>query len=218
MSISILGDSHAPHIFRQAAGAKGFVFCSPELASLVIIAQDTPTVNGERYLDSIYKMTRHALANYPGIILLTSQVTPGFTRAFNSERLYHQSETLRIKDALERALRPEQFIIGCMYPEKVLPEAILNYVQPFNCPVWQMTYEEAEYSKIAINMTLAAQVQNTNRLADIATKLGIRWSVIANVLKHDRRIGPYSYLEPGDWRLSAHLLRDAMTLAELERG
>jgi len=213
--LSILGDSHAPHIFRQAAGKKGFVFCSPELAQLVIIAQDTPTKNGIRDLEPIYKMTRHALANYKGTILLTSQVPPGFTRAFNAERLYHQSETLRIKDALERALYPEQIILGCMYPERPLPEALFGYATAFNCPIRRISYEAAEFSKIAINITLASQVNNTNRLSTAAAKLGIEWHDIQTILKADKRIGPHSYLEPGNWMDSEHLKRDAITMVDL---
>ena len=147
--------------------------------------------------------------------MLTSQVYPGFTRSLGRP-IYHMAETLRVKDAEERALHPEQFIIGCEFPERSLPAALLNYVAPFNCPVFRMTWEEAEFAKIAINMTLAAQVDSANRLSKVAEKLGVDWDVIKNVLKHDRRIGKYSYLEPGDWKKSSHLLRDYVTVKELE--
>lgn len=206
--IAIVGDSHAPKIFLEAARQKGFVFCSPEIARLVIVAEDTPINEEGRDEETIRKLLQRTLDTCHGTILLTSQVTPGFTRSFNTERLYHQSETLRIKDALERALHPEQMIIGCMHPERPMPEALLLYLIAFNCPVWPMTYEEAEFSKIAINMTLASQVENTNRLYNVAQRIGVKWESIATVLKHDKRIGPHSYLEPGDWKQSKHLLRD----------
>jgi UDPglucose 6-dehydrogenase len=67
-------------------------------------------------------------------------------------------------------------------------------------------------------MTLASQVDNTNRLASAAKKCGADWESIVTILKHDKRIGPHSYLTPGDWRASKHLMRDYYTLEEIEDG
>jgi UDPglucose 6-dehydrogenase len=125
------------------------------------------------------------------------------------------AETLRVKDAEVRAYRPEQFIVGCKDPSEDLPESFKRYLRAFECPVFKMTYEEAEFSKIAINMTLASQVENANRLSEVAKKLGCEWDNIKTVLEHDKRIGKYSYLTPGDWRQSSHLLRDWVTLQTL---
>ena len=123
------------------------------------------------------------------------------------------AETLRIKDALERALHPEQFVIGCMTPEVQLPDVLRNMLSIFGCPVWTMPYEAAEFSKIAINATLASQVENTNRLYHAASKLGLDWDMVTRVLKRDRRIGRWSYLEPGHWEDSSHIMRDMHWLA-----
>lgn len=213
--ISFLGESHAAVIFRSAARVKGFQLCNPDEASIVFICEDTPTDDeGNRDLEPIRKLVLLAKDYCPNLIL-TSQVPPGFTRSLGVP-IYHQSETLRIKDALDRALNPEQLIVGCFNPNDSLPVVYMNYLKAFNCPIFKMTYEEAEFSKIAINMTLASQVENTNRLAESAQRCGARWEIIANVLSHDRRIGPFSYLEPGDWKRSKHLLRDYATLKEID--
>jgi UDP-glucose 6-dehydrogenase len=74
-----------------------------------------------------------------------------------------------------------------------------------------MSYEEAEFSKIAINMTLISQVENTNKLNAYAQKHGLRWDKIQDVLMTDKRIGKESYLTPGRWQDSKHLMRDWVT-------
>ena len=213
MKLHIAGDTHAPEIFRRAARHVGVTLCGITEAQLVIVAQDTPTdADGTRDVEHISYLTRGALAATTAPVVLTSQVEPGFTRRFDDVRLYHQAETLRIKDAYERALHPEQHIIGCMFPAAPLPLALVGWLAHFPAPVHQMTYEEAEFSKIAINVTLAVQVENASQLAGKAATYGCDWGRIKTVLQHDRRIGPHAYLEPGDWRESPHLLRDWKTL------
>lgn len=126
------------------------------------------------------------------------------------------AETLRMKDAAERALRPEQFIVGVPDPnEYVLPREFMQYMFMHGGRIHIMSYEEAEFSKIAINMFLAAQVDRTNVLAEAAKKVGARWKPIAEALRTDSRIGPNAYLTPGKWQDSRHLLRDHVTLGEI---
>ena len=213
--ISFIGTSFAPTHLKAAAIKRGFqVTDDYTKADLVFVSEDTPTWLGRRDVSYIRNILRGITTR--GVLVLTSQVYPGFTRSLGRP-IYHMAETLRVKDAEERALHPEQFIIGCEFPERPLPTALLNYVAPFNCPVFRMTWEEAEFAKIAINMTLAAQVDSANRLSKLAEKLEVDWDVIKTVLKHDRRIGKYSYLEPGDWKKSSHLLRDYVTVQDLEK-
>ena len=221
MNLSIVGDSHAARTFVYAAAQKGCVLCSTAIAPLVLIAQDTPVLNdtGARDTAPIKELIiqTYAMMKEGATLLVSSQVPPGFTRSLGIP-VYHMAETLRIKDAEERALNPEQIVIGCADPQAPLPIALLDYLVIFNCPVFQLTYEEAEFSKIAINMTLASQVDNTNRLSRAAAKIGANWANIVPVLRHDKRIGKHSYLTPGDWRQSQHLLRDHVTLTEIENG
>ena len=216
--ICILGTSHAPNYFRKAAEMKGIEQTDDiREASLVLIAQDARIgENGVRDLSEVAPYVAYAVAMTGCPIVLSTQVTPGFCRQLNIPRLYHMAETLRMMDALERALRPEQFIIGCMSPAEPLPKALRDYLAEFGCPVWTLTYEEAEFSKIAINAFLAAQVDCTNRLASVATKVGCDWHKVARVLSHDRRIGRWAYLTPGRWRDSQHLLRDMVWLESAE--
>lgn len=219
MTIAFVGYSHAPRTLAAAALMKGFDV-SPDIrdADLIFVSQDAPTdAEGKRDLAEIRQMVIDTVKNAPegAAIVLTSQVEPGFTRSLNLPILC-MAETLRIKDALERALAPEQFIIGKRSMDDPLPEPLLDYVDAHKgAALNEMLYEEAELAKIAINMFLAAQVEATNHLAAAAAHVGASWAPIANVLKCDKRIGKHAYVEPGRWQDSKHLLRDHYTLERI---
>jgi UDP-glucose 6-dehydrogenase len=213
MKVCIVGDSHAPEIFRQAARLRGVDLTSNyERADLVFIAQDIAVENGVRDHESIRKLCRKVASKALGALVLTSQVEPGFTRSLNLD-IYYQAETLRMSDALQRALAPEQHIIGSVNPSLPLPEAYSLYIKYFPAKIVRCSYEEAEFSKIAINVSLASQVDTINSLFNKAEKLNLQWSVIREVLHNDHRMG--RYLDPGEWRQSKHLLRDAVTFDRL---
>ena len=214
--ICFVGSSFAPLHLRDAARKRGLELTEDlEKAKLVFVSEDTPTKNGIRNLDLIEELIRNVYDKTNCPLVVTSQVPPGFTRSLRLD-IYHMAETLRVKDAEERAYNPEQFIVGCEHPADPLPDPFLDYLTAFKCPIHQMTWEEAEFSKIAINMTLASQVDNANRLSEAAKKVGADWEVIRIVLEHDKRMG--SYHKPGNWKESQHLLRDYVTLLGIEHG
>lgn len=208
--IHFIGTSFAANHLRDAARKRGLPITQEiDKATLIFVSEDTPTnEKGERDLSRIRELLLFADGRP---IVLTSQVPVGFTRSLRNENIYHQAETLRIKDAAERAYRPEQIIVGhCGLPRPV-PIEYMNYLNAFACPIQWMTWEEAEFSKIAINMTLISQVENTNKLNAYASKYGLRWDKIQQVLETDGRIGRKSYLTPGRWQDSKHLMRDWVT-------
>lgn len=208
-----MGTSHAAQHLAAAAEVKGFTLVEPAIADLVFVSEDTPTApDGTRDMAPIRALAAAAFATGKPVVI-TSQCEPGFSRGVGAD--FHQAETLRIKDAVHRSMWPEMLIVGSDSPTDPLPPAYEAYLKAFRCPVLRMTFEEAEFAKIAINMTLAAQVENTNRLASAAAKLGARWERIVEVLQHDSRIGPNSYLTPGRWQDSPHLVRDWRTLQKL---
>lgn len=220
MRVSFLGTSHAAVHLAAAARAKGFELVQPELAEVLFVSEDTPTSpDGERDLQEIAALLATAVKRRAtrATLVLTSAVPPGFCRKWAvGFELWHQAETLRMRDAGERALHPEMLIVGSDTGTEPVPTAYEAYLNAFRCPVLRMTFEEAEFAKVAINMTLAAQVENTNRLAAAAAKAGANWARVAAALRLDSRIGPKSYLTPGRWQDSRHLLRDWRTLGEIE--
>jgi UDPglucose 6-dehydrogenase len=208
--IHFIGTSFAAQHLKKAAWLRGIELTDNiDEATLIFVSEDTPTNDrGERDLDRIRELLLFANGRP---IVLTSQVPVGFTRSLNNENIYHQAETLRIIDAEDRALNPEQLIVGHSMEARAVPGEYMSYLMAFKCPIHWMSWEEAEFSKIAINMTLISQVKNTNRLNEYAEARGIRWEKIQQVLECDKRIGKYAYLTPGRWQDSPHLLRDWVT-------
>ena len=213
--ICFLGTSHAAIHLRDAALRRGMDVCrNPENAKVIFISEDTPTDdNGVRDLEPIRKLVAQAASIGSAQLVLTSQVPPGFTRSLEIERIYHQAETLRIKDAPARAYAPEYIAVGGPIG---ISKHYAEYLLAFKCPVLRMTWEEAEMTKIAVNMMLAAQVDFTNRMAKVSEKVGAKWEVVAKALKLDSRIGPHAYLTPGSWSASKHLLRDHVTVEAIK--
>ncbi|MDZ4799032.1 MAG: nucleotide sugar dehydrogenase [Bryobacteraceae bacterium] len=148
------------------------------------------------------------------VIVVLSQVPPGFTRRKQREgrMLYYQVETLIFGRAVERALHPERYIVGCADPAQPLPAAFRVFLEAHGCPILPMRYESAELAKISINMCLVASVTTANTLAELCEKIGADWSEIVPALKLDKRIGPYSYLAPGLGIAGGNLERDLATV------
>ena len=216
MKICFLGTSHAAQHLAAAAKDKGFdIVPLAGAPDLVFVSEDTPTDDeGGRDLEHIrIRLNMASKVTVP--VVLTSQVPPGFSRGWFLDHdldLWHQAETLRIIDAGERAAHPEMIIVGYRDHTTPMPAAYAAYCAAFGCPVLRVTWEEAELSKIAINTFLVAQVETTNALATAAAAVGADWERIAEVLRHDTRIGRQAYLRPGNWADSPHLLRDVGTL------
>ena len=213
--ICFLGSSHAAQHMKEAAKKKELQLTnSIDKATVIFVSEDTPTdKNGVRDLKPIRALIEQANTTTAQIIL-TSQVPPGFTRSLGIKNIIHQAETLRIKDAKHRAMYPRYLAVGGDGP---LDSDYTIYLNAFDCPILRMSWEDAEFSKIAVNMFLASQVDTTNRLAAAAKDVGANWNQIKEVLARDNRIGPYAYLDPGRWQDSLHLLRDSVTLKEIER-
>jgi UDPglucose 6-dehydrogenase len=155
-----------------------------------------------------------AAARADAVIVVLSQVPPGFTRGKQrpGRILYYQVETLIFGRAVERALQPERYIVGCADPAQPLPAAFKAFLDAHGCPVLPMRYESAELAKISINMCLVASVSTANTLAELCEKIGADWSEIVPALKLDRRIGQYSYLAPGLGIAGGNLERDLATV------
>lgn len=217
MKIFIAGNSHLTHYTKIGAAFRGLnVSNKTEDADLILIAEDTPTDDrGIRDLTHIQYLVT-AFCNSEKPVVLMSQVPPGFCRKQNRENLYHYPETLRIKDSYERATNPEYIVLGKHDKFQVPDKFTYEYGTSFGCPFFELDYETAEMCKIAVNTMLAAQVDATNKLFSACNKVGAEWKHVAKVIGHDKRIGHEAYLTPGRWQDSLHLLRDSVTLKEIE--
>lgn len=193
------------------------VASSLSACDVVYIASDVPTDRtGAADLASISRLIEEVLPslNASAVLVLLSQVLPGFTRSISlpPARLFNQVETLVIGRAVERATRPERFIVGCADPNRLLPAPYATVLQAFRCPVFTMRYESAELAKISINCCLAASISTVNTLAEISERIGADWAEIEPALRADRRIGEHAYLSPGLGFGGGNIERDLMAV------
>lgn len=192
---------------------------------VIYFALDVPTDDkGQSDLSPLEQLIDRvmAIAGQETTLVVLSQVPPGFTRALGGKleagrglQLYYQVETLIFGRAVERALYPERFIVGCSDPEQALPAAYEELLRAFDCPLLPMRYESAELTKISINMCLVSSVSVANTLAELCEKIGADWSEMVPALKLDKRIGEYAYLSPGLGIAGGNLERDLATVIAL---
>ena len=144
-----------------------------------------------------------------------SQVKPGFTDSikWNKKNLYYQVETLIFGEAVNRALKPEQFIIGTT--DNKINKKYLKFLKSYKSKIHIMNYKSAELAKISINLYLISSLSFTNSLAELCEKIDADWSKIRPVLKQDKRIGKYAYLNPGLGVLSGNLQRDLQSYKKI---
>ncbi len=183
------------------------VYVAPDVATDDQGRSDLGVINS--LLDTVFDAARP-----DAVLVVLSQVPPGFTRGKQraGRLLYYQVETLIFGRAVERAMYPERYIIGCADPAKPLPPAFRTFLEAHGCPILPMRYESAELAKISINMCLVASVSTANTLAELCEKIGADWSEIVPALKLDRRIGQFSYLAPGLGIAGGNLERDLATV------
>lgn len=187
---------------------------------LIYVAPDIPTDAAGRSdhsgLDALLDCV-HGHARSDATVVVLSQVPPGYTRAHRKadRALYYQVETLVFGNAVERATRPDRFIVGCPDDRDGLPPALQEFLTAFGCPILPMRLESAEFTKISINCYLAASVTVANVLAELCTQTGADWSEVAPALKLDRRIGMHAYLAPGLGLSGGNIERDLATVVGL---
>lgn len=143
-------------------------------------------------------------------IVVHSQVPPGFTRRnfLSIDRVFYQVETLIFGEAYSRAMEPERYIIGCKNPSLDLPKEYAQFLKSGDCPVFRMKYESAELAKISINLMLVSSLTTANKLAELSEHIEADWSEIVPVLKLDKRIGRYAYINAGLGFSGGNLERD----------
>lgn len=213
-----------PEALARNAARLRFTSTSADLAAcdVVILSRDVPTDEaGISDIAPVEALFQEMVASSrpDAVLVVLCQVAPGFTRAHGmaGRVLHYQVETLVFGQAVERALKPERFIVGCDDPSQSLPAAYAAYLGAFGCPILPMRHESAELAKIAINCCLVAMVSTANTLAELCEAIGADWSEIVPALRSDRRIGPYSYLVPGLGIAGGNLERDLTTVVNMAK-
>lgn len=215
-----------PELFAEHAARLSFSTDPAALAAcdVAYIACDVPTddqaASDLRPVRALIERTLPHLRR-DAVLVVLCQVPPGFTRALvhdlglDDDRVVYQVETLIFGRAVERATRPERFIIGLADPAAGPPPALAAFLGAFGCPILPMRRESAELAKISINMCLVAMVSTANTLAEVCERIGADWAEIVPALKLDQRIGPHAYLAPGLGIAGGNLERDLATIRDL---
>ena len=146
-------------------------------------------------------------------IIITSQVYPGFMDKMKKKYLRNDSkieliymvDTLKMGNAIDRFLNPEQLVFGCSGENKTF---ILRLFKKFKCKKYIFTLKEAELIKVSINLYLYFSVSFSNILDDYSKQIGVNFTNIIGSLKNDARIGKYSYIHPSPSISGGHLERD----------
>ena len=187
---------------------------------LVFISQDVSTDSkGNSDYFSLNRIISKVIQsmNKKSVLIVLSQMRPGFVRSIKTDHknLYHQVETLIFGKSIQRALKPERIIIGCEDKNKSIDKRYLKYLNKFKCPIIKMSYESAEISKISINLLLASTITTTNLLSEVCEKFSGDWKDIQPALKLDKRIGKFSYIQPGLGISGGNIERDIITTSKL---
>lgn len=191
-----------------------------EKMDLVFISQDIKVekegISNKNYVEIlINKVLENINSSTPLIIM--SQVEIGFTRRFEKrhDNIFYQMETLVFGQALQRLLNQDRIVVGSSLIDQELPNLYKKYLNAFKCPIIQMKFEEAEFTKQCVNIFLASSICTTNSLAEVSENLGLSWSRIVEGVRGDKRIGKYAYLMPGLGIGGVNLIRDLVNLKNL---
>jgi UDPglucose 6-dehydrogenase len=224
---------YEPGLGELLLGSRGTLRHSARLEDLrrcplVLVSRDTPT--DEQGVSDPDVVTRLILSAVPFlspdvVLVVMSQVPPGYTRALAAKiagqrpelslRLHYLVETLVFGSAVDRATRPERFIVGVAEPDGPLADPLREALDLFGCPILAMSYESAELAKMAINLYLIGSVTYANTMADLSEAVGADWNQIVPALRLDARIGPAAYLRPGLGISGGNLERDLMALQRI---
>jgi UDPglucose 6-dehydrogenase len=161
--------------------------------TIVFIAVPTPTT--PRGFDATAIEQVLALVGEGKIAVIKSTVSPGATarlqQMFPTKIVLHSPEFLREKHAASDTRRPCRNIIGVPYHDTKCTEAatlVLSVLPP--APYNKICHaSEAELVKYGGNCFLALKVVYMNLLFDMAASVGADYSVVAEAMGADERIG-----------------------------
>ncbi len=128
----------------------------------------------------------------PKIIVIKSSIIPGTTeklqKQFSQHKFLFNPEFLTEKKAYYDLTHPDRQILGWTQKSKSVAKKVLN-ILPKSHQSLIIPSQEAEMIKYMANTFLALKVVYANQFADLCKKLKINYSVVANGVGLDKRIG-----------------------------
>lgn len=187
---------------------------------LVFLSLDIKTDNKNRSnlkdFKKIYLKLQLLLKKNSTLVIL-SQIKPGTINKLKRRKdlkLFYQVETLIFGESVERALFPERIIVGKDKKLKI-GKKYNDFLNSFTENIIITDYITAELSKLYINIFLATTITTTNVLSEYTYDVGGKWTDIMKILRSDKRLGKFSYVQPGLGISGGNLERDLENIESL---
>lgn len=145
-------------------------------------------------------LTQLSNINFKGVIISKCTATPDVYQRLNAQypNLVHSPEFLTAANAsLDYASATWTIIGGEIRAWRHEAERIIKITQPELKTVKFCKIGEAALAKYAVNSFLATKVVFMNELYQLATKAGLNYDIVANLVNQDERIGPSHMRVPG---------------------
>ena len=193
----------------------------------IFFTHDTPLniKNGKPQLNQIYLNLKKILNlkfQNKTYLIISSQINPELVKDLKKQisknkniKIFYFVDTLKMGEALEKFLNPNQIIIG---GEKEEEKNILKLFQKFRSKKFYVSFNEAIITKMAINIYLSFSVTFANIIDDICRQYDSKYFKIIQPLKNDERIGRSAYINPSLGFSGGHLERDLFYLNEISKN
>jgi UDPglucose 6-dehydrogenase len=195
-------------------------------AEFVFICTDTPVdMNDDSDLSSIYAIVEK-IGQYLSndmILCVTAQVPIGTSEELSriirnlapsyGGAVAYVPEFLRLGMAVETFQQADRFVIGCNDPD--VATRVASLYEPLGRPILYTSIRSAEMAKHASNSFLANSISFINEIADLCESVGANTVEVTKIMKLDRRIGKYAFLNPGLGFAGGTLGREIRALQKL---
>lgn len=217
-------------LIREGRKSKRLTFANLDEQALgevdvVWIAFDTPVDDQDR-ADAGWVTGRARLAlNHAAreaLVVVSSQLPVGSTARLAAQlaadgrdelRFACVPENLRLGQALSSFRAPDRLVAGVRDVSDC--DLFSPLLTPFADRIEWMGVESAEMTKHALNGFLATSIAFINEVAALCESVGADASEVSRALKSDLRIGPRSYLDPGNVVAGGTLARDVDALHQV---
>ena len=193
----------------------------------IFFTHDTPLniKNGKPELKKIYENLEKILNlkfEEKTYLIISSQINPEVINNLKKKihiskniKIFYLVDTLKMGEALDKFLKPDQIIIG---GDKYEKKNILKLFKKFKTKKFYVDLNEAIITKMAINIYLSFSVTFANFIDDLCRQYASNYFKIINPLRNDNRIGQNSYINPSLGFSGGHLERDLFYLREISKN
>lgn len=195
-------------------------------AELVFLSTDTPVADDDSpELESVYALagTIRDSIDRDIVLCVSAQVPVGTTSVLTAIIADNPfgyrcdgvcvPEFLRLGEAVRTFREADRFVVGAADEEAGARVAAL--LEPLGRPVVRTDVHSAEMAKHAANAFLATSISFMNEIADICGVVGADPAEVAAILRLDKRIGRYAYLNPGLGYAGGTLGRELRVLQDI---